>query len=65
MAGIPFWCVNGLLGLDYMPEISVANENTASRPEAIRAWKEIEEWVQAASVKAALRYCRFGFLGNN
>lgn len=64
-AGIPFWCVNGLLGLDYTPEISVANENTADRPEAIRAWKEVEEWVQAAAVKAALRYCRFGFLGNN
>lgn len=64
-AGIAFRCVNGLLGLDDTPEISAANENTADRPEAIRAWKEVEEWVQAASVKAALRYCRFGFLGNN
>ncbi len=64
-AGIAYRCVNGLLGMDYTPEISVTDENTAKRPEAKRAWKEIKEWVQAASVKAALQYCRFGFLGNN
>lgn len=57
--------VNGLLGLDYTPEISVTDENTANRPEAIKAWQKIGEWVDAAMVKAALQYCRFGFLGNN
>ena len=50
---------------DYTPEISVTDENTANRPEAIRAWQKIGEWVDAAKVKAALQYCRFGFLGNN
>lgn len=64
-AGITYRQVNGLLGTDYTPEISVANENTAKRPEAIRAWRKIEEWVSAAKVKAALQYCKFGFLGNN
>lgn len=56
--------VNGLLGLDYTPEISLTNENTVSRPEAIKAWREIEEWVMAARVKSGLSNCRFGFLGN-
>ncbi len=64
-AGIKYHNVNGLLGLDYTPEISKADENTAARPEAIRAWAQIEEWVRAAGVKAALSRCRFGFLGNN
>lgn len=64
-AGIGYRCINGLLGMDATPEISAADENTAKRPEAKRAWKEIGEWVQAAGVKAALPYCRFGFLGNN
>lgn len=64
-AGISCQCINGLLGMDYTPEISVTDENTAARPEAKRAWKEIGEWVQAAEIKAALQYCRFGFLGNN
>ena len=64
-AGIKYRQVNGLLGLDYTPEISVTDENTANRPETIRAWQKIGEWVDAAKVKAALQYCRFGFLGNN
>lgn len=64
-SGVDYRCINGLLGMDTTPEISVADENTAKRPEAVRAWKEIGEWVQAAAVKAALQYCRFGFLGNN
>ena len=63
-AGIPFHIINGLLGLDYTPEISVADENTADRPEAVRAWKEIEEWVRATAATGALRRSRFGFLGN-
>ena len=64
-ANIKFRCINGLLGLDYTPAISVTNENTKDRPEAKKAWKEIEEYVLAAKVKAALSHCRFGFLGNN
>ena len=64
-AGIKYRQVNGLLGLDYTPEISVTDENTANRPEVIKAWQKIGEWVDAAKVKAALQYCRFGFLGNN
>lgn len=63
-AGIKFRVVNGLLGLDYTPEISMTNEVTAERPEAKRAWKKIEEWVLAAKVKCNLRGARFGFLGN-
>jgi L-arabinose isomerase len=64
-AGIQYRIVNGLLGLDHTPEISVTNEDTSERKEAIRAWKEIKEWVQAATVKRTLQHSRFGFLGNN
>jgi len=63
-AGIKYRVVNGLLGLDYTTKMSMADENTAARPEAIKAWKQIEEWVYAASVKSGLRNARFGFLGN-
>lgn len=62
-AGIPLRVVNGLLGLSETPEFSVSDEVTADRPEAIRAWKEIEEWCQAAAVKRNLQHSRFGFLG--
>jgi L-arabinose isomerase len=64
-AGIPFRVVSGLLGLRETPAVSLADETTASRPEAVRAWREIREWVAAASVAAALARARFGFLGNN
>lgn len=63
-AGIKYRVVNGLLGLGYTPEISMTDENTAGRPEAVRAWKKIEEWVLAAKVKRNLMGARFGFLGN-
>ncbi|WNR46307.1 L-fucose/L-arabinose isomerase family protein [Paenibacillus roseipurpureus] len=63
-AGIPFRVVNGLLGLDYTPAISLTDEVTHERFEAIRAWKEIEEWVRAAAVPRTLLRSRFGFLGN-
>lgn len=63
-AGIPFRVVNGLLGLDATPAISLADEVTAERPEAIRAWREIEAWARAAGVKRTLQHSRFGFLGN-
>jgi L-arabinose isomerase len=63
-AGITFRVVNGLLGLDYTPAISLTNEKTHDRKEAIRAWREIEEWARAAAVPRTLRHSRFGFLGN-
>lgn len=63
-ADISFRVINGLLGLDQTPAISLANEVTKDRPEAIRAWTNIEEWIQAASVRRTLRHSRFGFLGN-
>ena len=62
-ANIPFRAVNGLLGLEKTPEFSWADEVTCNRPEAIKAWKEIEEWCMAASVKRTLTHARFGFLG--
>lgn len=63
-AGVKYRIISGLLGMDYTPEISLTNENTADRPEAKRAWKEIGEWIGAAKVKATLQNSRFGFLGN-
>jgi L-arabinose isomerase len=63
-AGIPFRVVNGLLGLDATPAISLTDEVTCDRNEAVRAWQEIEDWVRAASVRRTLRQSRFGFLGN-
>ena len=63
-AGITFRVVNGLLGLEQTPAISLADEVTAHRPEARRAWAEIEAWARAAGVVRALRHSRFGFLGN-
>lgn len=63
-AGISFRVVNGLLGLDYTPAISITNEKTNERKEAVRAWREIEQWVRAAGVPRTLQHSRFGFLGN-
>ena len=64
-AGIPFHVVNGLLGLEKTPEISVTDEVTAHMPQAQKAWAEILEWARAAQVKRAMVHARFGFLGNN
>ena len=62
-AGITAYYINGLLGLERTPAISLAEENTAARPEAIRAWKEIREWILAAKIRKNLTGSRFGFLG--
>ena len=62
-ARMPFRAVNGLLGLSETPAFSWADEVTCDRPEAVKAWKEIEEWCMAASVKRTLSHARFGFLG--
>lgn len=64
-AGIPFRCVNGLLGLDETPAGAAADERTSGMGSAKRAWREIEAWARAAGVKAALQSARFGFLGGN
>ncbi|MBI1387193.1 MAG: arabinose isomerase [bacterium] len=63
-AGVRFRVVSGLLGLDRTPEISMTDENTAQHPEAIAAWKEIEDWTRAAGVARTLRSGRMGFLGH-
>ena len=62
-SGIVFRSVNGLLGLDHTPAFAKADENTSNRPEAIKAWKDIEDWCMAATVKRTLSHARFGFLG--
>lgn len=62
-SGITFRCVNGLLGMEYTPAFAKADEVTVHRPEAVEAWKEIEEWCLAAKVKHTLQHARFGFLG--
>ena len=62
-AGIPFYAVNGLLGYDRTPVFALSDENTKNRPEAAKAWAEIEGWVRAAGVKRTLQHSRFGFLG--
>ncbi len=64
-ADIQYKVVNGLLGLDETPDISITNEVTAQRPEAKMAKLKILEWVKAAGVKRTLQHSRFGFLGNN
>ncbi len=63
-ANINHHIINGLLGLDYTPSISMTNEETSLRPEALRAWMQIQEWILAARVKRNLQGARFGFLGN-
>jgi len=62
--GIDFRVVSGLLGLDKTPAISAANEATHNHPEAIAAWHEIQQWVQAAGVVRTLQHGRMGFLGH-
>lgn len=63
-AGIPYEVVNGLLGLDHSPPLSLNDEKTCHRPAALRAWRIIGEWVKAARVLRNLKGASFGFLGN-
>ena len=58
-AGITTYFINGLLGLEETPAISLADENTATRPEAVHAWKEIQEWILAAKIRKNLSGSRF------
>ncbi len=64
-AGIEISIINGLLGMPETYPGSMADEATAERPEAKRAWKEISEYIRAALVKRMLKSSRFGFLGGN
>ena len=63
-SGIQFRVISGLLGLEETPAISLADEVTYQHPEAVAAWKEMEEWVKAASTARTLRSGRMGFLGH-
>ncbi|MCY0870860.1 MAG: arabinose isomerase, partial [Firmicutes bacterium] len=63
-ANIPFRVVNGLVGMDDTPDISLTNEVTRRRPEAQSAWLQIRDWIKAASVVRNFRRGNFGFLGN-
>ncbi len=63
-ANIKFNVVNGLLGMDYTPEISLTNEDTKRTKQAMRAWEQIKQWVISAKVKRNLANSRIGFLGN-
>lgn len=64
-AGIPFRCVNGLLGLDESPETAMSDEKTDKRKEADNAWRQIGEWCRAAFVKKNIEFSNFGYLGGN
>lgn len=62
--GLQYEVISGLLGLPETPKISLTDENTENSPEAIRAWKEIGQWIAAAGAVRTLQNTRFGFLGN-
>jgi len=64
-AGIPVRFISGLLGLAETPAISLTDERSNGRPEAIRAQNLIKDYILAARVKRNLLGSRFGFLGNN
>lgn len=63
-AGIAFHLVSGLLGLPETPAVSLTDEVTAEHPDAVAAWREIEEWARAATVQRTLAAGRMGFLGH-
>ena len=61
---IEYEVISGLLGLPATPAVSLTDEKTDDSPEAIRVWKEVSEWINAASAVRTLQNTRFGFLGN-
>ncbi len=61
---IKYDIISGLLGKKNDSDIFLANEKTSDCAEAIQAWKNIHEWIQAAKVLRNLKHARFGFLGN-
>lgn len=58
-ARIDFHVVTGVLGV----ENGQHGEAPSSHPDAVKAWREIDDWVRAASTVARLRNSRMGFLG--
>ena len=62
-ADIPFKVINGLLGLEKNSPGALSAEITETRPEAVKAWQKISEYIKAAQVKRCLAQARFGFLG--
>ncbi len=56
--------VSGLLGCDVSHPQSLADEATSHLPDALHAWREIEEWVMAATVRRTLSRGRMGMLGH-
>ncbi len=62
--GIPFHTVTGLLGLETQTPGAIANEVTADHPAAVKAWAEVEQWVNAARIQQTLTRSRIGFLGH-
>ena len=62
--GIPFHTVTGLLGLEEQIPGALADEVTGKHPAALRAWREIGDWLDAARAKRTLERGRIGFLGH-
>lgn len=62
--GIPFHTISGVLGLETQTPGALANEVTVDHPAAKRAWKEMEEWLQAIQTCRTLSRSRIGFLGH-
>ena len=62
--GIDSFTVTGLLGLTTQTPGAIANEVTDQHPAAVKAWREIDEWLQAASAMHTLQRSRVGFLGH-
>ncbi len=63
-ARLEYAVVSGLLGMKDGYSESRADENTEAHPAARAAWREIGEWIDAASAARALRRARIGFLGH-
>lgn len=57
---IRFNVVTGVLG----GAASGSRDGDAEHPAAVRAWREIEDWVRAANVARTLKTGRTGFLGH-
>ena len=63
-SGIKFNIVSGMLGMDGDVAESVTDCSTRGKDEAVQAWKEIREYIDAAMAVRNLRHSNFGFLGN-
>jgi len=59
-AEIDFQVVTGVLGV----EAGRCGEAPPEHPASLRAWRDVDDWVRAASVVSRLRQSRMGFLGH-